>query len=280
MKKIAAILLTFLIAFAFAACAGTETPKTETPTAAVQTDETQTAETPTPDVQTDETPTPDVQTGETPTAEPALSCLVYVSIVDQNGELVCPQKDITVRDLDADGKLTIDEAFIAAHEAEYPNGKDGYASGESQYGLSIYTLWGSDEGRSFSYYLNGKMAGGLTDEVVRGDFLDAYVFADTTAFSDTYCYFDMRTALVGKGDAFTLKLTKQAGFDENWAPVFDKADAGVQIVIDGKTTEFVTDENGAVTISIADAGEHVVSATSAALEGVNLVPPVCLVTVE
>lgn len=51
--------------------------------------------------------------------------------------------------------------------------------------------------------------------------------------------------------------------------------SGAKITIDGEETEFVTDENGSVTIT-AENGEHVVSAVS---DTMTLVPPVCIIAV-
>ena len=51
----------------------------------------------------------------------ALSAEVYVTIANK-GTLEVVQEKVTVTDRDNDGKLTIDEALYAAHEAKYEGG--------------------------------------------------------------------------------------------------------------------------------------------------------------
>ena len=63
------------------------------------------------------------------------SAEVYVTIA--NGGLEIANSEVTVKDLDGDGKLTIDEALFAAHEAYYKGGAAaGYASYGNQIGLA------------------------------------------------------------------------------------------------------------------------------------------------
>ena len=52
--------------------------------------------------------------------------------------------------------------------------------------------------------------------------------------------------------------------------------ADATILIDGKETAYKTDENGKVTVTFDNAGEHVVSAKAA--DGI-IVPPACKVNV-
>lgn len=252
MKKITSILLALLLLLAFAACSGSDTPS---PSAGV-TGET----TPTP------TPTPDV------------SVEVFVSIADENGALALPQASVSVTDKDADGALTINDALICAHEAFCPAGAEGYASGNTDFGVSIFKLWNSNGKTGFGFYLNGQMAFSLSDAVKAGDYLDAYVFTDTVSYSDAYSYFDKRTVSAAVGEEVSLKIVK-IGFDESFSPVALNAGEGITILLNGEQTEYATDSEGCVTLTFSAPGTYTVSASSASAEGLTLVPPVCIVTV-
>ncbi len=209
--------------------------------------------------------------------------VVYVTIA--NGNLELTQKAVTVTDTDNDGKLTINDALYCAHEENYyPGGAAaGYATEEGQYGLSLAKLWGVANGGSYGYYVNNASAWSLLDEVKNGDYLDAFVYTDTTAWSDTYCYFEERgpemyaelNEDIETSKEITLTLLA-AAFDEEFKPI-TKPVAGATITIDGKETAFVTDENGKVTVTVEGNGDHVISAVG---KDMLLVPPACLYTIS
>lgn len=197
---------------------------------------------------------------------------VYVTIA--NGSLVMTQEAINVTDADGDGALTINDALFLAHEAGFSGGAAaGYASEVGAYGLCIAKLWGVQNGGSYGYYLNNASAMGLTDTVKDGDHLTAFVYTDTAAFSDTYCFFDVNNVTAEAGEKLTLTLSA-AGYDESWNPVV-KPVAGAVITVDGVPSSFVTDAEGKVTLTL-EGGAHTLSAVS---ESAVLVPPVCAVTV-
>lgn len=191
------------------------------------------------------------------------------------GTLTVAAKSVHVTDADGDGALTINDTLILAHDGFYEGGSEaGYASANSDWGLSITKLWGVENGGSYGYYLNDTMAMGLSDPVASGDRLTAFVYADTTAFSDAYSYFDADVLSVKQGEEITLTLTK-AGFDENWNSVTLPV-SGAVITVDGTETTYTTDAEGKVTLKLTEAGEHILSATS---DSETLVPPVCVATV-
>lgn len=196
---------------------------------------------------------------------------VYVTIADENGELVLASQYVS---LTSDG-MTLDDALRAAHE-QFSDEEHGYVSEQTQWGRSIVSLWGVENGGSYGYYINDASAMSLLDEVKSGDHVCAFVYTDTMDFSDTYSYFDSHILYDQKrGDEVTLTLM-QAGFDENWMPV-SLPISGAVITVNGKATESVTDANGKATIVIDDAGTLLISAEK---EGVNLVPPACVANVE
>lgn len=201
---------------------------------------------------------------------------VYVTIADENGALALAQEEITVSDVDADGAITINDALYAAHEAKYEGGAAaGYAASTGDYGLSMDKLWGTENGGSYGYYVNNASAWSLTDPVAEGDYVNAYVFTDLAAWSDTYSFFDVNTAEAEEGEEIMLKLS-YAGYDADWNPVTLPVEGAV-ITVNGEATEFTTDAEGNVKVTIDEAGEYVISAESDAM---TLVPPVCKVTVS
>lgn len=200
---------------------------------------------------------------------------VYVTISDKDGNLAMAQEKITVTDTDGDGALTINDALHAAHEAKYDGGAAaGFASSEGQYGLAIDRLWGSANGSSYGYYINNKSAMGLADAVNSGDYINAYVFTDLAAWSDTYCFFDTNTLNGNTNEDLALTLSA-AGYDAGWNPVTLPVEGAV-IYVNGKATEYKTDSDGKVSIRLESAGSYVISAES---DTQTLVPPVCVATV-
>lgn len=197
---------------------------------------------------------------------------VYVTVADQ-GKLVMIQKKVKVEDVDADGALTINDALYAAHETAYAGGAGaGYGSAMSDWGLSITKLWGDTSG-AFGYCVNDVSAWSLADPVADGDFVNAYIYADQVGWSDSYSYFDKKIVNAAAGEKVELTLS-YVGYDASWNKVAYPA-AGAVIAVDGTETEFITDAEGKVTMTLLE-GTHVISAVS---EGVNPVPPVCAANV-
>lgn len=202
------------------------------------------------------------------------SAQVYVTISD--GSLVMAQEAINVTDIDGDGALTINDALILAHDAKFEGGSAaGYAAVDGDWGLSISKLWGIENGGSYGYYVNNASAMGLTDPVKAGDYLNAFVYTDTAAYSDAYCFFDVNTASAENGGELTLTLS-MAGYDENWTPVVLPAEGAV-ILVNGEATSVKTDAEGKATIKFDKAGDFIISAKS---DSAILVPPVCAVAVS
>lgn len=201
---------------------------------------------------------------------------VYVTVSDGKGSLVLAKEQVSVTDVDADGVISISDALYAAHEANFEGGAAaGFASSMTEYGLSLDKLWGVANGGSYGYYVNNVSAWSLGDAVKDGDHVKAYVYIDLTAWSDTYCYFDSEEIVAKAGDEISLTLTGK-GYDESWNPV-DVPVEGATITLNGEATEFKTDAEGKVIITIEEAGDYVVSAVS---DTAVLVPPVAKATVE
>ena len=206
-------------------------------------------------------------------AEP-LTVDVYVTIADK-GTLALTYEKIGATDRNGDNTVSIDEAFYAAHEAKYNGGAAaGYASAESQWGLSMNMLWGDTSG-AFGYYVNNASVMGLADAVNAGDHIYGFVYADSATWSDVYSYFDLNTTTLEKGSALTLTLFS-AGYDAEWNPVVLPVE-GATIIVDGVRTACKTDAEGKVSFCLNMVGDALITATS---DTMTLVPPVCVVTLE
>ena len=196
----------------------------------------------------------------------------YVTVAVK-GALVAVQVPVVLDDYDNDGALTVNDALYGLHEKSYEGGAAaGYASYQSDYGLSMSKLWG-DESGAFGYYLNNASCMSLVDSVKDGDHVTAFVYASAD-WSDVYSYFDINRTVIDAGQSVTLTLCA-AGYDENWAPITYPVE-GATVTVDGRATSLVTDAEGKVTLTL-EAGEHVISATHGTL---TLVPPVCTATVN
>ncbi len=200
---------------------------------------------------------------------------VYVSVADK-GELVAAQVEVNVTDIDSDGAFTVNDALFALHETVYKGGAQaGYSSYiHKDYGLSLGKLWGDTSG-NFGYYVNNSSCWGLSDTVKNGDYVNAFVYADSKFYSDTFCFFSEYTVTADKGDKIELTLSG-AGYDANWNPVTVPV-SGAEITVDGVGTGVMTDEKGNATIIIDKAGQHIISAVSSTK---TLVPPVCTADVN
>lgn len=196
---------------------------------------------------------------------------VYVTIADAEGALAMAQESVTVTDTDSDGKLTINDALYLAHESAYSGGASaGYGTAETEYGLSLTKLWGAENGGSYGYYVNNASAMSLVDEIKSGDYINAFVYTDLTAWSDTYCFFNVNEITADEDTSFELTLSA-AGYDANWNPITLPVEGAV-ITVGDKATEYITDSEGKAVLTVADAGEYIISAKS---DTQTLVPPVC-----
>lgn len=207
----------------------------------------------------------------------------YVTISNDKGELVMAQEPVGLTDEDGDGTITINDVLITAHNKSFDGGADaGYASSEGDYGLMLTKLWGVENGGSYGYYVNNASAMSLTDPVNDEDSINAFVYTDTTGWSDTYCWFegdvqqkDVDVVIeIGTDVTFTLNA---ASFDENWNPVTLPVE-GAEITLNGEKTGAFTDGNGKAVVTVPDIpGKCVVSAVS---DKQTLVPPAFVVSVE
>ncbi len=199
---------------------------------------------------------------------------VYVTISDGHGALVMTRERVSVKDIDFDGALTVNDALYAAHEAAFEGGAAaGYAAAQTEWGLSLTRLWGEGNG-SYGYYVNHAAAWSLADPVKNGDSINAFVYTDLTAWSDTYCYFDANELTVASSKEFAVKLLTLAFNADGTSSVVPVG--GAQLILDGKETGIFTAADGTATLSCNADGSHILSAKS---DKTTLVPPALSLTV-
>lgn len=201
---------------------------------------------------------------------------ITITVASQ-GNLEVAAESLTVTDADNDGALTINDALILVHDAKFTGGAAaGYATAATDWGMSITKLWGVENGGSYSYTVNNAFANGLSDPISDGDYVYAYVYKDATGYSDQYSYFDIVDAgEVEDGTELTLtlkSLTFDSSFQQQILPV-----AGAGITVNGKATQYVTDADGKVTMTLSNDENILISATS---NDKIIVPPVCKAVIK
>lgn len=138
--------------------------------------------------------------------------------ISNAGNIVVPMKPVTVVDRNFDGAFDVDEVLYAAHEAYFEGGAAaGYASGQTQYGLSLFTLWGDASG-VFGYYVDNTSCWSLNDPVTAGQSVYAFIYADPVYWSDSYAAFEKNAYNGLTETAITVTLNKD-GYDADWNTV-------------------------------------------------------------
>lgn len=197
---------------------------------------------------------------------------VFVSIADENGNLVLAYQSVPLSDADADGALTVNDALSVAHKEYYRDGTNGFSSEKTQYGISLTKLWGVANGGAYGCFVNDVPALSYGDFVQPGDHIYAYIYTDMVGYSDVYGYFDQRTVTVDAGESVALTLYMKDIWTSDISPV-----ANAVILINGEDAGVRTDENGKATVTVESRKDVVISARS---EDHVLVPPVCVVSVN
>lgn len=196
---------------------------------------------------------------------------VYVTISDENGELVLIKAPVSVTDEDRDGVLTVNDALIAAHNT-YCEGGYRYEniSGKPQ----ITALWGESD-RAYGVFNNGGYVWMLNEYLEDDDHIQAYVYTDNEALSDSFSYFSKEDLTFENGKETLTLYAYSITADGN---LLSQPAAGATITVNGKDTKIKTDKDGKFTISAKDlvmGEENVISAHS---DRERIVPPVLVVT--
>ncbi len=205
--------------------------------------------------------------------EEKLAMDAYVTISDENGEIVLAKEYVYVTDTDGDGVLTVHDALEAAHETYC---KGGYATDDPYGDLLITKLWGVENG-AYGCFNNGGKVWRLTEYLADGDHIQAFIYTDAENMSDMFSYFSKEELTFEKGKATLTLYAYTLTADNN---LLSKPAAGAIITINGKDTKIKTDKEGKFTLSLDDLvlGEkNVISARS---ERQLIVPPILTVTAD
>lgn len=222
--------------------------------------------------------------GSTPDDSTAKKAKVYVTIAS-DGHVVVGKNDeyvayapINVTDINKDGKLTVDEALYAAHEAYYDGGAAaGYGSYSTPFGKSLAKLWGKGTENTTAaagYWLNNSSCISADDIVKDGDYIKAFNYCDATYYSDAFSYFDKAEVSAESGSSVTLTLKYINGY----APIISPCENAVVSFLgenNGIQETLTTDKNGQVTISFSNSaaeGSYYITATK---DDNSIVPSVC-----
>lgn len=205
-------------------------------------------------------------------------------------------KEVSVTDLDADGKLTVSDALLAAHTAYSTNGASDYAISAGY----ASKLWGVDSGNLLAFVNDeGLSSAWNAAEIKSGDYIVASINKDGITYADWYAFFDTTTKEATVGETFTLTLKGHLGMAYTDEDMADTALSGLSVdtwtkngfsAISGKTT----DADGKVTLSFDTAGIYYVTASGTVKDTVTtdwstgttaevdcpIIAPVCVVTVS
>lgn len=209
-------------------------------------------------------------------------------------------KEVSVTDLDADGKLTVSDALLAAHTAYSTNGASDYAISAGY----ASKLWGVDSGNLLAFVNDeGLSSAWNAAEIKSGDYIVASINKDGITYADWYAFFDTTTKEATVGETFTLTLKGHLGMAYTDEDMADTALNGVSVgtwtqdgfsAIENKKT----DASGQVTLSFPEAGTYCVTANGTVADKVPswleppydgsvlvdvdcpIIAPVCIVTVS
>lgn len=180
-------------------------------------------------------------------------------IAKTNKGKIMAGKTVTVKDLNKDGKMTYDEAIVAAEKAY--DTADGFAVNELGW---VTKLWGVESNVcNFVFLKNGEVFNtNVPDTIVKkGDVLYASVNIDDVNWADQYAYFNKKSLKVRARRDINLKLnafTAMSGVasDDLEGVQIGTWSKGEFVPIEGA----VTDENGVATFSINKKGTYYVTA--------------------
>ncbi len=220
-------------------------------------------------------------------AEGIQNISVYLS-VSKYGELVTDKNGDTFAcvEIELDGKenYTLDDLFLTAHSLYYKDGNEGYSSSVGQWGLGVDKFWG-DTSYNFGYQVNGgtELVSGPGHALKSGDYVDAFIYKNQYPQTEGYAMFDKRNISLYTNNECPLTLEYFSGYDENWNNIISPCEDAI-ITINGKETEYKTDENGQVCLSFETEGTYIVSAKKTKLSDENKVPsitaPSCIIDVK
>ena len=81
-------------------------------------------------------------------AESPVGTKVFVTIASE-GELAMYEEVVAI-DVDGDGVISVSDAIASAHNAKFEGGAEaGYVAENTDFGITIFKLWGVENGGSY-----------------------------------------------------------------------------------------------------------------------------------
>ena len=195
---------------------------------------------------------------------------INVSVANA-GEVEVADECIPVTDADGDGSFTVNDVIICTHDEFYDGGAAaGYKTKTTEWGDSIVSLWGVENGGSYGYTVNDQFAFSLSDPVEEDCKVYFYVYKDAKTYTDVYTYFDWEWNEDGE---LVYGILNSIVYDENWMPQIKPVEGAV-ITVNGERTNYVTDENGTVFLDENGFGQTGSLIVSAECDDMIIVPPV------
>ena len=194
-------------------------------------------------------------------------------VMSKDGQTKLFELPVDVNDADKDGKITINDAILMAHESHSANGAADYTAESSAYGLYIVKLWGIST-TGVGYYRNDATVDSLTTELKKNDKLVAFFYRDTQNWSDLYTYF--------AADSYTTVTDQPKTFALNG---LDKIPAGATVkVLDSNGNEVASlaatvGEDGTFSITFPNAGTYTLVSGGTANGSAPIIPAETQVTV-
>lgn len=204
-----------------------------------------------------------VQAAVTGAADPITVTMNFVNGtsygLDKNGNKVC-NVPVEVTDRNEDGKITMEEGFLALHESYHTNGVDGYE------GSTWISKFWSITTAMVSYAHNHSWVFSPQEEIQDGDTMDLYIYQDQLAWSDLYTYFDSTELEAEAGTAASFKLNGLSLFGSSATAAAVAAPVGATIkVYDENDSELTAltatvGTDGTFSVTFPKAGTYTIEA--------------------
>lgn len=175
-------------------------------------------------------------------------CTVEVTV--RTEDTVLNKAEVSVGDENGDGRMTVEDVLIAAHDTYYEGGAEAGYQRSCADAPEISKIWGV-RGRYISFILDAE-GNEKTGAPADGDKVSVLL---RDAAEDIYRFRHGPLHRIPVGEHVNLKLIRRRGAVGRDEPVSDAV-----ILIDGRRTAIRTDEKGFAAVSFRDAGVHTLSA--------------------
>jgi hypothetical protein len=197
---------------------------------------------------------------------------VYVTITDNGGFFTGQnsQEPIIAYPVSVPRNSTVDDVLKALHAAECSKGADGYASASfDMYGTATWFIsaWFGQavdmkDGSNYNVaaYLNHNSNSTLKSRVKNGDCVDVLIYTVVSSANYSYKYmglnyFNCYSAEAGVNESFTLTVSNNSMNMSTYAWETHPS-ANLPLTINGKASDYVTDDSGSVSLSFETPGTY------------------------